>query len=150
MPRAGFEPAAYPLGGDRSIQLSYRGRSRIVAQMTKVCGNWHGVRATRAEWPGTIPCMKTAELVDMSAARSSVLHMSKMIQIRNVPDELHRELKMRAAAAGMSLSDYIKKELSYATERDSWEEIHARVKARGPLGLSTQEVVDLIREGRGD
>jgi len=94
--------------------------------------------------------MKTAEVVDMSSARVSVDHMSKMIQIRNVPDDLHRELKMRAAAAGMTMSDYIKKELSWASEKDSWEEIHARVKARSPLGLSTQEVVDLIREGRGD
>lgn len=118
--------------------------------MRKACLNWREVRATVAEGPGTIACMKTAEVVNMSAARSNVLHMSKMIQIRNVPDELHRELKMRAAAAGMSLSDYIKKELSWASEKDSWEEIHARVKARPPLGLSTQEVVDLIREGRGD
>jgi hypothetical protein len=94
--------------------------------------------------------MKTAEIVDMSSARVNVDHMSKMIQIRNVSDELHRELKMRAAAAGMTMSDYIKKELGWSNERDSWEEIHARVKARGPLGLSTQEVVDLIREGRGD
>jgi hypothetical protein len=94
--------------------------------------------------------MKTAEIIDMSDARFNVDHMSKMIQIRNVSDELHRELKMRAAAAGMTMSDYIKKELSWASEKDSWEEIHARVKARSPLGLSTQEVVDLIREGRGD
>jgi plasmid stability protein len=76
--------------------------------------------------------------------------MSKMIQIRNVPDDLHRELKMRAAAAGMSMSDYIKKELSHANEKDSWEEIFARAKARGPSGMTTQEVVDLIREHRGD
>lgn len=94
--------------------------------------------------------METAEMFDVSAARVNVGHMSKMIQIRNVPDDLHRELKMRAASAGMTMSDYIKKELSWASEKDSWEEIHARVKARGPLGLSTQEVVDLIREGRGD
>lgn len=94
--------------------------------------------------------MKTAEILDMSSARSNVPHMSKMIQIRNVPDDLHRELKMRAAAAGMTMSDYIKKELSWASEKDSWEEIYARAKARGPLGLSTQEVVELIREGRGD
>lgn len=94
--------------------------------------------------------MRTAEIVDMSSARVNVGHMSKMIQIRNVPDELHTSLKIRAAAAGMSLSDYIKKELSWANEKDSWEEIRARAKARGPLGLSTQEVVDLIREGRGD
>jgi plasmid stability protein len=94
--------------------------------------------------------MRTAEIVDMSGARVNVQNMSKMIQIRNVPDEMHRELKVRAAAAGMSLSDYIKKELSWANEKDSLEEIHARVKARGPLGLTTEEVVDLIREGRGD
>jgi plasmid stability protein len=94
--------------------------------------------------------MRTAEIVDMSGARVNVQNMSKMIQIRNVPDEMHRALKIRAAAEGMSLSDYIKKELSWANEKDSWEEINARVKARGPLGLSTQEVVDLIREGRGD
>ena len=37
--------------------------------------------------------MRTAEIVDMSAARVNVVHMSKMIQIRNVPDELHRDLK---------------------------------------------------------
>jgi len=97
-----------------------------------------------------IACMKTAEIVDMSSARVNVDHMSKMIQIRNVPDDLHRELKMRAAAAGMTMSDYIKKELSWASEKDSWEEIYARAKARGSLGLSTQEIVDLIREGRGD
>jgi hypothetical protein len=94
--------------------------------------------------------MKTAEVLDMSAARVNVEHMSKMIQIRNVPDDLHRELKMRAVAAGMTMSDYIKKELSWASEKDSWEEIRARAKARGPLGLGTEEVVELIREGRGD
>jgi antitoxin FitA len=94
--------------------------------------------------------MRTAEIVDMSGARVNVQDMSKMIQIRNVPDEMHRALKVRAAAAGMSLSDYIKKELSWANEKDSWEAIRARAKARGPLGLSSQEVVDLIREGRGD
>jgi plasmid stability protein len=94
--------------------------------------------------------MRTAEIVDMSGARVNVEDMSKMIQVRNVPDELHRSLKIRAAAAGMSLSDYIKKELSWASEKDSWEEIRARAKARGPLGLTTKEVVDLIREGRGD
>jgi plasmid stability protein len=94
--------------------------------------------------------MRTAERVDMSYTRSNVLHMSKMIQIRNVPDELHRQLKVRAAEEGMSLSDYIKKQLSYAGEKDTWEEIFARAKARGSLGVSTQEIVDIIREHRGD
>lgn len=86
----------------------------------------------------------------MSDARSNVQHMSKMIQIRNVPDELHRSLKMRAAAAGMSLSDYIKKELGAVTQKSQIEESFERARARGPLGLSTEEVVELIREGRDD
>ena len=94
--------------------------------------------------------MEAAEILDMSGARVNVQHMSKMIQIRNVPDDLHRELKMRAVAAGMTMSDYIKKELSRANEKDSWEEIFARAKARGPSGMTTQEVVDIIREHRGD
>jgi len=94
--------------------------------------------------------MEAAEILDMSGARVNVDHMSKMIQIRNVPDDLHRELKLRAVAAGMTMSDYIKKELSWANEKDSWEEIFARAKARGPSGMTTQEVVDIIREHRGD
>jgi antitoxin FitA len=94
--------------------------------------------------------MKAAEVLDMSGARSNVLHMSKMIQVRNVPDELHRQLKMRAAAEGMSLSDYIKRELSRTSEKDTWEEIFARADARGSLGVSTEEWVELIREQRGD
>ena len=108
------------------------------------------MRATVAGWLGRIACMEAAEILDMSSARVNVDHMSKMIQIRNVPDDLHRELKMRAAAAGMTMSDYIKKELSRANEKDSWEEIFARAKARGPSRMSTQEVVDIIREHRGD
>jgi antitoxin FitA len=95
--------------------------------------------------------MRTAEIVDMSAARVNVLHMSKMIQIRNVPDDLHRELKMRAAAAGMSLSDYIKRELDRRSRKSTIKEIVARGKERSAeWNLTTQEIVDTIREGRGD
>ena len=94
--------------------------------------------------------MSQLQALDMSEAPVSVLHMSKMIQIRNVPDELHRSLKVRAAAAGMTLSDYIKKELSWTSEKDSWEEIFAWRKARGPSRMSTEEIVELIRERRGD
>jgi antitoxin FitA len=94
--------------------------------------------------------MRTAEMVKMSTARSNVVHMSKMIQIRNVPDEMHRALKMRAATEGMTLSDYIKKELGWVTGKSQLEEAYQRAKARGPLGLTSEEVVELIREGRGD
>ncbi|MDX6635972.1 MAG: hypothetical protein QOF06_2175 [Solirubrobacterales bacterium] len=95
--------------------------------------------------------MKTAEVFDMSATRDNVLHMSKMIQIRNVPDDLHRALKMRAAAAGMSMSDYIKRELDLRTRKSTIREIAARRDARGSKSTgTTQQTVDIIREARGD
>jgi hypothetical protein len=95
--------------------------------------------------------MKTAEVFDMSGARDNVLHMSKMIQIRNVPDELHRELKMRAAAAGMSMSDFIKRELSRRSRKSTIKEIGARSKGRSAGStLTTKDVVDTFREMRGD
>ena len=43
--------------------------------------------------------------------------MSKMIQVRHVPDDVHRQLKARAAAKGMSLSDYLRTELELIAER---------------------------------
>lgn len=95
--------------------------------------------------------MRTATAVDMSAARDNVLHMSKMIQIRNVPDELHRDLKMRAALAGMSMSDYIKRELDRRSRKSTINEIRERSRGRSAGStLTTQDVVDTIREMRGD
>jgi antitoxin FitA len=96
--------------------------------------------------------MPTAEILDMSAARVNVQNMSKMIQVRNVPDDLHKKLKIRAAAAGMSMSDYIKQELSRRTRKSTIPEIIARREARGgkKSTLTTQKVVDIIRESRGD
>jgi antitoxin FitA len=95
--------------------------------------------------------MKAAEVLDMSGARVNVVHMSKMIQIRNVPDDLHRELKMRAAAAGMSMSDYIKRELDRKRRKSTIREIGARSRGRSAEStLTTQKIVDIIRESRGD
>ncbi|HYU15852.1 MAG TPA: toxin-antitoxin system HicB family antitoxin [Candidatus Acidoferrum sp.] len=51
--------------------------------------------------------------------------MSRMIQVRNVPDQLHRRLKMRAAEEGVSLSDYILAELRQLGERPSMKEFLA-------------------------
>ena len=76
--------------------------------------------------------------------------MSKMIQIRNVPDPVHRILKSRAAAAGMSLSDYIKRDLEECAARPTLEEIDARVAARGRSSLRTADVLSALREVRGD
>jgi plasmid stability protein len=94
--------------------------------------------------------MRAAEAVNMSDARVNVLHMPKMIQIRNVPDDLHRELKIRAAAAGMSMSDYIKRELSIRSRKSTIREIAARSRQRPPSGVNPQRTVEIIRESRGD
>jgi antitoxin FitA len=56
--------------------------------------------------------------------------MSSMIQIRNVPDALHRRLKSRAALAGMSLSDYLLNEIRELAERPTLDELRARLDNR--------------------
>jgi plasmid stability protein len=55
-----------------------------------------------------------------------------MVQIRNVPDELHRELKARAALAGMSISEYLLKELRRSFERPTRDELLRRLAKRAP------------------
>jgi hypothetical protein len=94
--------------------------------------------------------MRTSQLREVSATRINVVDMSKMIQIRNVPDEMHRMLKMRAAAEGISLSDLIKRELGVMSGLLSFEELDARVRARGPSKGKTANTVRYIREARGD
>ena len=58
-----------------------------------------------------------------------VQNMSKMIQVRHVPERLHRRLKARAAAAGMSLSDYLRLELERAAAQLTEEELRERLAA---------------------
>ena len=58
--------------------------------------------------------------------------MSKMIQLRNVPDELHRTLKTRAASCGQSLSDYLIAEIRAIAERPSPAEMRYRLLQRAP------------------
>ena len=59
--------------------------------------------------------------------------MSTMIQIRNVPDALHRTLKSRAALAGMSLSDYLLGAIRELAERPTLEELRARLESRSEV-----------------
>jgi antitoxin FitA len=56
--------------------------------------------------------------------------MGTMVQIRNVPDALHRRLKSRAALAGMSLSDYLLSEIRQVAERPTLDELRARLRSR--------------------
>ncbi|MEA2139758.1 MAG: hypothetical protein QOG56_2908 [Solirubrobacteraceae bacterium] len=84
----------------------------------------------------------------MWSTRVTVRDMPKMIQIRDVPDDVHRTLKMRAAAAGTSLSDYIKRDLEIAASRPTLDEIDARVRERGSTGLRSATIVSTLREMR--
>lgn len=59
--------------------------------------------------------------------------MSVMIQIRNVPSDLHRELKARAALEGMSLSEYLLRELRQALDRPTLDEIRKRLARLQPV-----------------
>jgi plasmid stability protein len=76
--------------------------------------------------------------------------MSKMIQLRNVPDALHRTLKARAATAGMSLSDYLLAEIREIAERPTLAEFRARLHQREPVAaqLDTARMVQEERAGR--
>ena len=71
--------------------------------------------------------------------------MAKMIQIRNVPDDLHRKLKVRAAEQGVSLSDYLLAEAEHLAELPTPEEIKERLSRMPPLKLSEAPSVTLRR-----
>lgn len=73
--------------------------------------------------------------------------MFRMVQIRNVPDDLHRTLKVRAAAAGQTLSDYLLAELERLVARPTREEMLTRLHGRAPVALKTPAAV-VIREER--
>jgi antitoxin FitA len=70
-----------------------------------------------------------------------------MIQLRNVPDSLHRSLKARAAIAGMSLSDYLLTEIKEIAERPTLAELRDRLHNRKAVTLSL-DTARLVREER--
>jgi plasmid stability protein len=73
-----------------------------------------------------------------------------MIQIRNVPDALHRRLKSRAALAGMSLSDYLLSEIRQVAERPTLDELRSRLESRSQVNPSESpaQAVRAERDGR--
>jgi len=75
------------------------------------------------------------------------LYMSRMIQVRNVPENLHRTLKARAALAGMSLSDYLLAELKEIAERPTLSELRERLHKRAAVSLPL-DTTRLVREER--
>ena len=75
--------------------------------------------------------------------------MSKMIQVRNVPDRLHRELTKRAKARGQTLTDYIEGLLEQEVTRPPAAEVFERIAGRAPVRLG-RRAAELIREERTD
>ncbi len=73
--------------------------------------------------------------------------MNTMIQIRNVPEALHRELKSRAALAGMSLSDYLLNEIREVADRPTLDQLRARLDSR-PAITPSLTPADAVRAER--
>ncbi len=70
-----------------------------------------------------------------------------MVQIRNVPSEFHRRLKARAAMEGMSMSDYILREVGKALDRPTRHEVLQRLHAR-PIRRIKRSAAEVIRAER--
>jgi hypothetical protein len=73
--------------------------------------------------------------------------MQRMIQVRHVPDDLHRRLKARAAMARMSLSDYLLSELRALVERPTVDEFRERLARRQAVVLKPS-AADAVRAAR--
>jgi plasmid stability protein len=83
----------------------------------------------------------------MLRACTHATNMSRMVQIRNVPDALHRMLKVRAADAGQTLSDYLLAELERLAARPTRDEMLSRIHSRRRVTLKTPAAA-IIRDER--
>ncbi len=88
-----------------------------------------------------------ADCVDMCCTCKYVEHMPKMIQIRHVPDAVHRKLKARAASQGVSLSDYLAEEIKSIAEQPTLQETLAEIAKLPPITWG-EPVAKTIRKMR--
>lgn len=82
----------------------------------------------------------------MHSTCKNVLHMAKMVQIRHVPEDVHRTLKARAAREGMSLSDYLLTELRKVAQRPTPDEIRERLAKLEPVEVDEPPEVTIRRD----
>jgi plasmid stability protein len=75
--------------------------------------------------------------------------MTRMIQVRNVPDELHAELVRRAESRGQTLTAYVQEILEREVARPPAREVHRRIAGREPVDLG-RPAAEILREERGD
>jgi plasmid stability protein len=71
-----------------------------------------------------------------------------LIQIRDVPEDVHRTLKARAAAQGTSLSDYVLREMTRVARTPTAEELDERIHSRGARGVRTEDILAARDAGR--
>jgi len=74
--------------------------------------------------------------------------MSRTIQVRDVPDDVHEVLRVRAARAGLSLSEYLRREVSGLARRPTAEEFLARVTAREEVAVDSEQIVAAVHAER--
>jgi len=74
--------------------------------------------------------------------------MPKMIQVRNVPDDLHRRLLQRARSRGQTLTDYIQEILERAVGKPDRMEVLERILSREPIDMGGLTGADLVHEAR--
>ncbi|MGH9053504.1 MAG: VOC family protein [Acidimicrobiia bacterium] len=113
-----------------------------VAVLETECRRLEALGATRAG--------EDLSCVSMCCTCANVLDMSKMIQIRHVPEDVHRILKARAALAGKSLSGYLREIVTREAQRPTAEEVIERARRRGGASLSSEEIVNAVHQGRGE
>lgn len=76
--------------------------------------------------------------------------MGRLLQVRDVPEAVHRTLKARAAQSGMSLSEYLRGELALIASRPTVEELRQRLRSRAPVVLPASESpAKIVRRLRG-
>src|SRR5438105_6072568 len=97
-------------------------------------------RAMRSSAAAAHPCC-------MHCTQSDIIVRVKIIQIRNVPDDVHRVLRTRAASASVSLSDYALQELERVAEHPPVADVLARARERAG-GASAEAVVAAVRSAR--
>ena len=76
--------------------------------------------------------------------------MAKTIQVRDVPDDVHELLRVRAARADLSLSEYLRREIGLLARRPTREEFLAAVTARPEVTVSADDIVAAVHAERGD
>jgi hypothetical protein len=85
--------------------------------------------------------------IDLCSTCKYVWSMAKTIQFRNVPDSLHRKLKMRVASEGLSLSEFLLREIEQVAERPTMKELAERIASRTPV-MYKRSPAEIIREER--